>query len=93
MKNITKDTQLRVVGAESKSPLVSIDEVAEYINAGGSSGGQSSVKVDDITDATNAGTYNFVATFTSTNDNYKPSVTSLTAKLIIEKYKKEKETH
>ena len=39
----------------------------------------------NITDATNAGTYNFEVTFTSTNANYKPSVTSLTATLIIEK--------
>ena len=54
MTNITKDTQFRVIGTKNKSPLVYIDEVAEYINAGGG-GGQSSVTVNDITDATTVG--------------------------------------
>ena len=54
MTNITKDTQFRVIGTESKSPLVYIDEVAKYINAGGG-GGQSTVTVNDITDATTVG--------------------------------------
>ena len=54
MTNITKDTQFRVIGTESKSPLVYIDEVAEYINAGGG-GGQPTVTVNDITDATTVG--------------------------------------
>ena len=54
MTNITKNTQFRVIGTENKSPLVYIDEVAEYINAGGG-GGQSSVTVNDITDATTVG--------------------------------------
>ena len=43
-----------MIGTENKSPLVYIDEVAEYINAGGG-GGQSSVTVNDITDATTVG--------------------------------------
>ena len=54
MTNITKDTQFRVIGTKSKSPLVYIDEVAKYINAGGG-GGQSTVTVNDITDATTVG--------------------------------------
>ena len=43
-----------MIGTENKSPLVYIDEVAEYINAG-EGGGQSSVTVNDITDATTVG--------------------------------------
>ena len=54
MTNITKDTQFRVIGTENKSPLVYIDEVAEYINAGGVDG-QPTVTVNDITDATTVG--------------------------------------
>ena len=54
MTNITKNTQFRVIGTENKSPLVYIDEVAEYINAGGVDV-QLTVTVNDITDATTVG--------------------------------------
>lgn len=61
MTNITKNTQFRVIGTENKSPLVYIDEVADYIKAGGG-GGESSVKVADITDATTVGKSVLLAT-------------------------------